>query len=194
MQSDLPSIETPPDLTFASLIRSRRTIHNYTDEGPPEGLIAEAIELACQAPNHKLTEPWRYYHLGPETIEKVIELNTEVMRELKGEKAAENKRARWQTMPAWLVITHLRDDNEVRDLENYAAVCCAVQNMSLFLWDNGIGMKWATGPVTRDPRFYEVLGIDQEAERVVGLFWYGYPAEVPTSPREPGASFTKRLP
>jgi hypothetical protein len=36
-------------------------------------------------------------------------------------------------------------------------------------------VKWTTGDITRERRLYELLGIDAEAERIVGYFWYGKP-------------------
>ena len=42
----------------------------------------------------------------------------------------------------------------------------------------GIGVKWTTGEITRQPRLYDTLGIDEAAETIVGYFWYGRPAVV----------------
>ena len=54
-------------------------------------------------------------------------------------------------------------------------------------------MKWGTGKVTRDPRFFDLLGIDPAREKLVGLFWYGYPAEIPQSRRKPVEEFITEL-
>ena len=53
----------------------------------------------------------------------------------------------------------------------------------LYMWKCGIGVKWTTGAMTREPRFYELAGIDPAAEFVVGFFWYGRPKVVPTQKR-----------
>ena len=58
-----------------------------------------------------------------------------------------------------------------------------MQNLTLALWARGIGTKWGTGKVTRDPRFFELIGADAKTEFVVGLFWYGYPSAVPRQTR-----------
>jgi hypothetical protein len=55
----------------------------------------------------------------------------------------------------------------------------------LYLWLQGIGVKWTTGSVTRQQRFYELLGIESQKESVVGLFWYGAPKAIPTQKRRP---------
>lgn len=170
---------------LANLIESRRTIHTFLPEPPPEAAIRRALDLARWAPNHKLTEPWRFYLIGRPTAEAIVELNTEILTITLGAGAAASKRTRWLEMPGWLTVTCQRSDKPLRMKEDYAACCCAIQNAMLFLWNEGIGMKWATGDVIRDPRFYDLLDIDIDQEEVVGLFWYGYPAEVPETRRKP---------
>ena len=64
-------------------------------------------------------------------------------------------------------------------VENYAAVCCAIQNLMLVLWEAGVGTKWSTGIITRDDRFYDVLEIDRKQQEIVGLIPYGYPKKIP---------------
>ena len=64
----------------------------------------------------------------------------------------------------------------------------------LYLWQAGIGTKWTTGPITRDPRFYDILGLDAEQEFVVGLFWYGYPKVTPEQKRSPVDKILTELP
>lgn len=167
---------------FSTLVESRRSVHLFRPEVPPERLLAEAVALARWAPNHRLTEPWRFYRLAPETAEAVARLNAELVAARKGAEAGRQKLARWQAVPGWLVATcHLADD-ALRRREDYAACACAVQILMLALWREGVGTKWTTGPVTRHPRFYELIGVDPQAEEVVGLVWYGYPAEVPPPP------------
>ncbi|MBT5020694.1 MAG: nitroreductase [Planctomicrobium sp.] len=178
----------------AKNIRDRRTINSFRSEVPPQETILHAIELACWAPNHKLTEPWRYYLLGSETFQRIVELNTKLVTASKGVEAAEKKREKWSQIPGWLVVTYQRSEDKLRDQENYAAVCCAIQNFSLSLWSAGIGMKWTTGPVTRDDGIYQILDLNREQEEIAGVLWYGYPAEVPSMKRHPPDQFITQLP
>ena len=55
-------------------------------------------------------------------------------------------------------------------------------------------MKWTTGEVTRDPRFFTLLGLEAERHDIVGLFWYGYPDEVPAASRRDASEFIISLP
>ncbi|NBB99476.1 MAG: nitroreductase [Bacteroidetes bacterium] len=179
------AVSAPSPETTAALLRDRRTIHLFTDETPPDSLVRDAIEVARWAPNHRLTEPWRFYLLGDTTTTAIVELNTQLVRARRGARAAKAKQARWRSIPGWLLVTSTRSPDDVRDQENYAATACAVQNLQLYLWTHGVGVKWTTGRVTRDPTFWDLVQVDPEVERLVGLLWYGYPAAVPTTKRAP---------
>lgn len=177
--------QTPTSLadSVAAVIRERRSINRFKPDLPPRSTLLKALELACWAPNHHLSEPWRFYLLGEATRAAVIERNAELVAAAKGETAARVKRERWQAVPGYLLMTCERSADALRFQEDYAACCAAAQNIALYLWAEGIGMKWTTGEVTRDPRFYEMTWIDPDAESVVGLFWYGYPDEQPDGHR-----------
>jgi len=179
------AVSAPSPETTAALLRGRRTIHLFTDERPPDSLVRDAIEVARWAPNHRLTEPWRFYLLGAKTTTAIVGLNTQLVRARRGTRAAKAKQARWRSIPGWLLVTSTRSSDDVRDQENYAATACAVQNLQLYLWTHGVGVKWTTGRVTRAPAFWDLVQVDPEAERLVGLLWYGYPAAVPTTKRAP---------
>ncbi len=170
---------------IARVLRERRTVHDFSQDPPPLEKITQAVELARWAPNHHRTEPWHFYILDRDTGCRVANLNAEIVNQKKGAKVAAIKRKRWAEMPGWMVVSCHRSDDEIRSREDYAACCCAVHNMAVYLWEQGIGMKWTTGDVTRDRRFFELVGMEYDQVYVVGLFWYGYPASVPTQHRKP---------
>mgnify|MGYP001824628013 FL=1 len=55
-----PSFETQAMRELAEVIRGRRTINLYLQTPVPEELVRDAIEAATRAPNHHVTEPWRF--------------------------------------------------------------------------------------------------------------------------------------
>lgn len=169
----------------ARAISGRRSINRFQPQAPPRELVRRALELARWAPNHHLTEPWHFYLLGPETKQAVVEFNAELAATANGAAAGEAKRRRWAAIPGWLVVTCDQSADALRAREDYAACACAIHNLALYLWSEGIGVKWTTGAVTRERRFYDLLWIDPALETVVGLVWYGYPAEAPQSRRRP---------
>jgi nitroreductase len=171
--------------SIADLIRGRRSIDFFKSGLPPREIVLEGIELARWAPNHHLTEPWRFYLLSDQVKQQIVELNTRLVTEAGGEAAGLAKRERWSRIPGWLAVTCARSTDPLRQREDYAACCCAVQNLFLYMWSRGVGMKWTTGAVTRTEAFYDLIWVDPEVEEVVGLLWYGYPQEVPVSVRKP---------
>jgi len=176
-------------------LRGRRTINEFAPELPGgwEAAMTRAVEAATFAPNHKRTEPWRFHLLGPQAARRVCELNSELVAAKKGAAAGEKKLARWLAMPGWLVVTCVRPGQLSLDepagvaREDYAACCCAVQNLCLSLHADGIGTKWTSGPVNFDARFGEAAGLPSN-EYVVGTIWFGQAVGEPPAPPK------KRLP
>jgi nitroreductase len=168
---------------IADVLRGRRSIDLFEPEPVRTDLLVEAIEVARWAPNHRLTEPWRFYVVGRATADAIVDLAAELDAAAKGEKAGAARRARLAAIPAFFVLTTRRSGDALLEREDYAACCCAAQNLMLYLWEHGVGVKWTTGGITRHPRFYELLGIDAAKEAVVGFFWYGRPKVVPTQKR-----------
>ncbi len=176
------------------LISGRRTIHQFKEGMRPRDKLIEAIDLARWAPNHHLTEPWHFYLLGDETVNTVIELNSEIVRKSKGDEAAIAKERRWRKIPGWFVMTCSKSDDPIRNQEDYAACCCAMQNLMLVLWNEDVGVKWSTGEIIRDKRFYDLLWVNPDMETVVGLFWYGYAEQIPNTTRKPFVQIMTELP
>ncbi|MFK8068673.1 MAG: nitroreductase [Gammaproteobacteria bacterium] len=181
-------------MNIQNLIKKRRSISSFKSEIPSERIIQKAIKMASWAPNHHLTEPWRFYLLGEETKQAVIELNAKIVDKKKGARAANKKREKWSKVPGWLVVTMTKSSDQLQQQEDYAACACAIQNLSLYLWEKDIGIKWTTGDVTRDQKFYDLIWVDPEIETVVGLIWYGYPDDIPNSKRKPIEEIIVRLP
>ena len=178
---------------FDTILQTRRTINSFKEDLPENAdeIIDKAIRSAIYAPNHNRTEPWKFHLLGPKTIRKVCELNAEIVSKKKGEKAGQRKLERWLQMPGWIVVSCRTDykDKEIlsMDVENslsredYAACCCAVQNLCLSIHNSGMGTKWKTGAVNFDEKFREILGFE-ENEYSIGILWFGTPAKIPEAP------------
>jgi nitroreductase len=178
----------------AEVVRERRSINFFEPEPVGTEVLLEAIELARWAPNHRLTEPWRFYLIGPETAAAVARTWSAFEAETKGERAGEARLKRLEGIPGHFVLTSRRDDDALVERENYAACCCAVQNLMLYLWARGVGSKWTTGAITREARLYELLGIDAARETIVGYFWYGLAKIVTPQKRKDVAEIVIELP
>jgi nitroreductase len=180
--------------SFQALLRERRTIHRFRSDPVPDEVLARALEVATWAPNHRLTEPWRFYLPGPQTAARLVELNTRLVAASAGPELARKKESLWRAVPRWLLLTCQRSTDAILAREDYAACACAAQNLALALWAEGVGMKWTTGPVTRNPEFHALMWLDPEVEEVVGLMMLGYPEEVPETARRPVGECRVSLP
>ena len=64
MKDSAPSYETGELREFGEVLRGRRTINFYVQTPVPKKLVRAAIEAATWAPNHHVTEPWRFICSG----------------------------------------------------------------------------------------------------------------------------------
>jgi nitroreductase len=194
LKESAPSFESQELREFGEVLRGRRTINLYLQTPVPDKLVRAAIDTAIWAPNHHVTEPWHFYLLGKKSIAACVELVREITTAKKDAKAGDFKAKSWSEKPGWLVVTCRNSEDALLQTEDLAACAAAVQNFMLYLWKAGVGSKWTTGDITRDARFKEIVGIDAEAESVVGLIWYGYPKLTPAQQRADLADVLTELP
>ncbi|MDP6775401.1 MAG: nitroreductase [Candidatus Latescibacteria bacterium] len=174
-------------------IRSRRSIFRFKGDPIPNEDLEGALSYGIWAPNHHLTEPWRFSVLGPATKEKLAQRYREIqIAKVKGPVDEENREKigqagydKFMSKPTIVAVSSLRGDDEQQVREDYAAACCAIQNIQLAAWGKGIGIQWSTGPITMEEDTYALLGIDPSQEDIIGFLYMGYPAETPTSKRGP---------
>lgn len=179
---------------FGEVLKGRRTINLYLDLEVPRQLVLDAIEAATWAPNHHVTEPWRFILMGSDTVARTVDLVREITAAKKGSEFADFKAKSWAEKPGWLTVTCRRSEDPLLEREDYAACSVAVQNFMLYLWKAGVGSKWTSGDITRDERFLEIVRIDAAAEFVVGMLWFGYPKVTPQQTRKPLPDVLTELP
>lgn len=170
---------------LADLVSSRVTVHDYAPEALPDGLLERALELVLAAPNHRLTEPWRFVLAGSAVRERLADISVELKRK-KGslsERVEAEIRAKVTTPPALVVLCRLRHAKPDVEREDYAAIACGVQSAMLWLWAQGIGTKWSTGGVTTAEESYAALGVPRDEQEIVGFLWVGRPAKSTPKPR-----------
>ncbi len=155
------------------LILARRTVHGYLSEPVPQEILNRAIECGVHAPIHRLTFPWRFFHVGPKGRATIASWQDEF------------KRKKYLGGGELFVLGLTVSGKPEIDEENYASLGCALQNMALYLWSEGYGTKWSTGAVSTDPRLYELVGSNAEQLRLCGFFWIGRPETVPAKPERP---------
>ena len=172
-------------------LRERRTTGPLRFDSaaePDHAVVAEAVESARWAPNHKRTEPWRFFLLNKDRIGALADVNAERMRRNGASEAnIEAKHREWSSKPGVMIVLcqHAAEHDDILRKENYAACAAAAQNFQLHLFASGIASKWSTAACWDVPGFWELLGFEGWPELVepVGIFSYGVPASVPPARR-----------
>lgn len=170
-------------------IKSRRTVRTFTGQEVSDSVLATVLEAAVWAPNHRMTEPWRFYVLskGGEARKAVADLTFEwtlqnTPNRNQAQVSADAVRKELLDAPALIYVYSLHGDSDEIAEENYSATSCAVQNLMLAAHAQGLGVGWSTGKPTRHPRLGHVLGAEHES-KIVGCLYIGYPTELPESHR-----------
>lgn len=173
-------------------IFSRRSIKEFTDREITRDEIEELLEAACQAPNHRHTEPWRFYVLGPEAragygralgLRKAKKIDDPEAAQAVIDKVS----ALHRNLPAMVAVAIVENENpEIRE-EDYAAAYMGVQNLSLLACARGLGSQIMTGAVMNDPNSIEAMGV-RDGETVVATVRIGEPASVPEGKARHAAS------
>jgi nitroreductase len=163
-------------------IRTRRTHKVYGSEPVPRETLEELFELARWAPNHNLTNPWRFRVLGPDSLAE--------LKAMAGEDAAE----KLDRAPTLVVASVVQTGDAVQDEEDYAAAAVASYIVLLGAHARGLAGYWRTPAVLRTPGGCSAAGVP-DGERVIGLLHLG-PRRQDKEPPErlPPGDFVTYLP
>ena len=163
-------------------IRSRRTHKAFAPEPVSRELLDELLELGRWAPNHHLTNPWRFRVLGPEALA--------ALKRAAGPEAA----AKLDRAPTLVAVTAMRSEDPVADEEDLCATACAAYAVLLAAHSRGLAGYWRTPGVLRTDAGREALGIPSD-ERFVALIHLGWArGERPPPERAPRADVVEYLP
>ena len=163
------------------LIRTRRTQKAY-EPGPVDvATLDELFELARWAPNHHLTNPWRFRVLGREALE--------ALKAAAGPQAA----VKLDRAPTLVAASAVQTGDEIADEEDFVAAACASFIVLLGAHARGLDGYWRTPEVLRTPEGRAACGIEN-GERVLGLLHLGRGKGTKPAPeRAPLEAFRKYL-
>ncbi len=160
-------------MSLGELAAARRTHKAFGPEPVSRETLLELLGLARLAPNHHLTQPWRFRVLGPETLGRLKEA------------AGPAEAAKLDRAPTLVVLSASLSGDLVQDEEDICATAAAAMLVLLGATERGLASYWRTPGVLRTMRGREALGIPR-GERVLGLLHFGDPAREP-APRERAA-------
>jgi len=157
-------------VTLAELAAARRTHKAFGPEPVPRDVLLELFDVARLAPNHHLTQPWRYRVLGPDSLARLKDA------------AGPSEAAKLDRAPTLVVVSAALAGDLVQDEEDVCATAAATMLVLLAATERGLASYWRTPGVLRTARGREALGIPR-GERVLGLLHFGAPEREP-APRE----------
>ena len=145
-------------------IRTRRTHKAFRPDPLPRAVLDELLELARWAPNHNLTNPWRFRVVGPRSLER--------LKEAAGPEAA----SKLDRAPTLVVCSAVLGGDPVQDEEDLHATACAAYVVLLAAHARGLAGYWRTPAVLRTPAGRAAVGMGED-ERFVSLLHLGEPVQ-----------------
>ena len=188
------------------LLLSRRSVGRVLqDPRPPRGEIERLLEAANAAPNHFLTQPWRFVVIAGAERERVGLVLEEALRPRledptspAGQALLAKERSKLLRAPVIIAVAAQPASPEqqprVVRSEEIAACAAAAQNIMLAAHALGLGAMWRTGETAYDPSVLEALGLSADHE-LLGFIYVGYPdprqPPPPRAPRRPVQALTR---
>jgi len=168
-------------------LRERRSVKAMRPDPICPELVMQVIEAATWAPNHHLTQPWRFFVLTGEARAAL----GEVLARDPSLSPTKREAVRSKPLRAPVIIAvAVEPDPKAQLLDELSAGAAAIQNMLLAAHALGLGAIWRTGRAIEDPGVKQFLGLPEHAV-LLGFIYLGYPAVVPNVPdRRPAAEVT----
>ncbi|HYJ12287.1 MAG TPA: nitroreductase [Thermomicrobiales bacterium] len=182
------------DNPVLAAIKERRSIGKVTTEVPPRELIWQLLEAGTWAPNHHLTEPWRFVVLEGDARVALGEVMgaVDAARHDDPQKGAEaaDKTARKPLRAPYVIAVGVEPDPAAPEIEELCSGAAAAQNMLLAAEALGLAAIWRSGWIAFSPEIRHHLGFSASG-RVLGFIYVGFAAgEKPIRTRRPPAQVT----
>jgi nitroreductase len=152
-------------MDLETAIRTRRTHKAYGSEPVDRATLAELIDLGRWAPNHHLTNPWRFRVVGLRALDR--------LKDAVGEEGA----PKLDRAPTLVVVSYVTSpDDPVADEEDLLAAGAAAYAVLLGAHARGLAAYWRTPAILREPAGRAALAIP-ESERAIALLHLGPPRQ-----------------
>jgi nitroreductase len=183
-----------------SAITKRTSVRRFRPDPVPRVVVERLLDCAVRAPNHKLTEPWRFAVLTGTARDRLAEIRArhrlkryDDPASAEAQAAADKVRRESRETPAYLVVMSAINPDDITREEDYAATMMAIANLMIAAEALGLGTYLKTGGVMQDPSLLELATVPDNF-RVVGIVSLGYPAEQePPRRRKPASELTRWL-
>jgi nitroreductase len=152
---------------FDDLIRTRRTHKAFGPDPVPGDVLLELFELARWAPNHHVTDPWRFRVLGP---------NARAALKQAAEDAKSGSGAKLDRAPTLIAASVKQTGDAAQDHEDVLATAVASYIVLLGAHARGLAGYWRTVPVMESEAGRAALRLPAD-ELPIGLLHLGDPRQ-----------------
>jgi nitroreductase len=171
-------------------IRSRRTVKAFEPEPVDQKTLAELLELARWAPNHNLTNPWRFRVLGSASLERLKQAAAQLAAAdipagADPERIGEAAAAKLDRAPTLVVCSVVQSGEPVQDEEDRYAAACAAFVVLLAAHARGLAGYWRTPAVLRSESGRRAVGMPDD-EHFIGLLHLGHALQATEAPERDG--------
>ena len=162
------------------LLKTRRSLKpvELCGPGPSAAEIDTLLTVASRVPDHGKLVPWRFIVFTGGGLQKLASFQAELYKQTAGSAFKEDKHRKLLTTPG--ECSHVISIGMKRSLkaglpemEDIAAVACAVQNIYLSVAAYGLGGYWTTGGITYREEAKSFFNLEKE-DRLMGFFYLGY--------------------
>ena len=170
-------------MEITEAISNRQSVNRVKSEPVPKTLIEQILESAIHAPNHKITEPWRFHVFSGKGRGELAKARAELAEILAAEEGEDDEMAAGRISrerkkafraPVVIAVISQAGRDQIETLENYAACAAAVQNMQLTAHALGLASIWRTGPVAYHDHLRKFFDLS-EGDTIAAYLYIGYP-------------------
>ena len=181
-------------------MESRSSVRAFLKEEPPREVVERLLAAAVRAPNHKLTEPWRFVIVRGDAKRRYADIRRAHRAQKFADPGEPDAAAKIATTfqehlatPLFVFVIQKVAEDPVRREEDYASIMMATQNLMVAAVATGLGSYLRTGGIMDTADVRALVGAGQ-GERIVGIVSLGKPAaEAPLTRRAPAAERTTWL-
>lgn len=154
-------------------IMTRRSVPKTADAMPTAAQVKRLLDAGIMAPNHHLTEPWRFVVLAGDALKELGDVFAQDAERTGGN--VELARDLPQRAPIIIaVIERCIGDPHVPEIEDHHAIGAVMQNILLAAHADGLVAMIRTGPYARLPEVHEHLGLSA-GDLIAGFIYVGFP-------------------
>ncbi len=178
-------------------IQRRTSVRRFRPDPVPRETLERLLECAVRAPNHKLTEPWRFAVVTGAARARLADIRARHRLKRWADPtvpeavaAGEKVRQEAEETPAFVVVMTATGGDETTREEDFAAAMMAIENLMIAAESLGLGTYLRTGAIMREQALVDLVGL-AEGFRIAGVISVGYPVERETPRRRrPAAELT----